>query len=102
MGRADQFGEGHVFYASWPSLSRPSTSLVNEMKQGVDARERRQVYAVCTGQTAMPGHDGREGSAAPYRRHQHLVAPAGAAVGFLAGAGLQVPAPADPDFAEAL
>src|SRR5437879_2142191 len=39
---------------------------------------------------------------APYRRHQHLVAPAGAAVDFLAGAELQVLAQADPYLAEAL
>src|SRR5437588_13123903 len=39
---------------------------------------------------------------APYRRHQHLVAPAGAAVDFLAGAELQVLAEADPDLAESL
>src|SRR6267378_3243783 len=38
---------------------------------------------------------------APDRRHQHLVAAAGAAVDFLAGAELQVLAQADPHFAEA-
>src|SRR3954447_493658 len=39
-------------------------------------------------------------SPAPHRRHQHLVAAAGAAVDFLAGAELQVLAQADPDFTE--
>jgi hypothetical protein len=29
-------------------------------KQDVDARHRRQVYAVCAKQTAMAGHDGQK------------------------------------------
>src|SRR5260370_8822510 len=36
----------------------------------------------------------------PHRRHRHLVAPAGAAVDFLAGAELQVLAQADAHLAE--
>ncbi len=29
--------------------------------EGVDGRERRQVYVVCARQTTMPGHDARRG-----------------------------------------
>src|SRR5258708_34186892 len=43
--------------SSWPGLSRPSTSFLRRCSDDVDARERRQVYAVCARQTAMPGHD---------------------------------------------
>src|SRR5712691_3660581 len=32
-----------TYQLSWPDLFRPSTSL----QQGVDARQRRQVYAAC-------------------------------------------------------
>src|SRR6202790_1717444 len=38
-------------------MSRPSTSSSTNGKKDVDARHRRQVYAVCAGQTAMAGHD---------------------------------------------
>src|SRR4051794_31867243 len=54
---------------SWPGSSRlrgrsrfgqakaqPSTSFFIDRKQDVDARHRRQVYAVCAKQTAMAGH----------------------------------------------
>jgi hypothetical protein len=37
-------------------MSWPSTSFAKRRKQDVDARHRRQVYAVCA-QTAMAGHD---------------------------------------------
>ena len=37
-------------------LVRPSTTYWRT-KKDVDARHRRQVYAVCAKQTAMPGHD---------------------------------------------
>src|SRR5579871_5095284 len=39
------------------ALSRPSTSLYSSRKKDVDARHRRQVYAVCAKQTAKAGHD---------------------------------------------
>src|SRR5450631_4192572 len=48
-----------IFIASWPGVSRPSTSESIVMPQDVDARERRQVYGVCATQTTMPGHDDR-------------------------------------------
>src|SRR5882724_4126202 len=44
--------------SSWPGLSRPSTSFLLRLSQDVDARHRRQVYAVCVKQTAMAGHNG--------------------------------------------
>jgi hypothetical protein len=31
--------------------------LLSLKKEDVDARQRRQVYAVCVNQTAMAGHD---------------------------------------------
>jgi uncharacterized membrane protein len=37
--------------------------------QDVDARERRQVYAVCEGRTAMPGHDDFGSSGTHYWRY---------------------------------
>jgi hypothetical protein len=42
--------------SSWPGLTRPSTTF-SFAKQDVDARHRRQVYAVCAKQIAMAGHD---------------------------------------------
>src|SRR5216683_1681349 len=38
-------------------MSRPSTSFNTSGKKDVDARHRRQVYAVCARQTTMAGHD---------------------------------------------
>ncbi len=35
----------------------PAIHVLALQKKDVDARERRQVYAVCVKQTAMPGHD---------------------------------------------
>src|SRR6266550_1676846 len=46
-----------IHFSSWPGVSRPSTSLLRLWSQDVDARHRRQVYAVCARQTAMAGHD---------------------------------------------
>src|SRR6266403_2563932 len=43
--------------SSWPGWSRPSTSFSLRLREDVDARHRRQVYAVCASQTAMAGHD---------------------------------------------
>jgi hypothetical protein len=37
--------------------------FLEQMKQDVDARERRQVYAVCAGLTAMRGLDEGAGGA---------------------------------------
>src|SRR5207244_10398534 len=61
----------------------------------------------CTsGNLEIPGPTDHPGMTsllpAPHRRHQHLVAAAGAAVDLLAGAELQVLAQADPHFAEPL
>jgi hypothetical protein len=41
--------------SSWPGLTRPSASLRHPIKEDVDARQRRQVYAVCASLTALPG-----------------------------------------------
>src|SRR4030095_12197335 len=49
----------------------------------------------------MPWPGGRGSSAASHRRHHDLVAAAGAAVDFIAGAKLHVLVEADPYFAEA-
>src|SRR5260370_38640824 len=44
--------------SSWPGSTRPSTSSSHRLdKEDVDARHRRQVYAVCAKQTAMAGPD---------------------------------------------
>src|SRR6201986_567822 len=42
--------------------SRPSTSYLLRVLKDVDARHRRQVYAVCAGLTALAGHDARKES----------------------------------------
>jgi hypothetical protein len=38
---------------------RPAIHVLVLQKKDVDARQRRQVYAVCVKQTAVPGHDGQ-------------------------------------------
>ena len=73
-------------------------------------RSRRSATVDRVRLTPMPGrhvasdglaqHPGMACSSAAHRRHQHLVAPAAAAVDFLAGAELQVLAHADPHLAE--
>src|SRR6266702_4031477 len=53
-----------------------------------------------SGANAPSRNDGALNLPTPDRRHHHFVAAAGAAVDFLAGAELQVPAQADPHFAQ--
>src|SRR6266702_8693170 len=53
-----------------------------------------------SGANAPSRNDGALNLPTPDRRHHHFVAAAAAAVDFLAGAELQVPAQADPDFAQ--
>src|SRR6476646_12076689 len=72
--------------------ARPSTYLADDRKD-VDDRERRQAWVVCARRIAellCPDMTKGGVAAAPHRRHHHLVAPAGAAVDFLAGAELHV------------
>src|SRR5215216_4254542 len=64
---------------------RRRTSAVKRLRRATSTLGRRSLS-----EGGKPGHDDGESSAAPHRRHQHLVAAAGAAVDFLAGAELQV------------
>src|SRR5258705_13902824 len=63
-------------------------------------RKHMNCFVACA-----PRNDDRGGlplcvSSAPYRRHRHLLAPAGAAIDLLAGAELEVLVHADTHFAE--
>src|SRR3981081_2017059 len=97
-----------VFYASWPGLSQPSTSLANKRRKtwmpGSPARRRAEPVIgprfARTRWRLSPGITGSGKSTTPQRRHHDLLAAAGAAVGFLAGAELQILAHADTDLGE--